>query len=181
MTKSRLKQTIIAVPALALAAACGRDEQPRMDDALRNDLALASQAQAYQPQQYMSPVEQQAMYGAVQPVNAGYAPGPYYAPAPAPPAPRRTAPAPRPVYRSSGVRTGSSSGTVYREPARAPSTPMKRNKARDATIGAVAGAAIGVATSAKADRVKGGLIGAVAGGTLGAIIGNNVDVRRPKQ
>ena len=177
MTKTRLMQSMIAAPALALVAACGRDEQPRMDDALRSDLALASQAQAYQPQQYVSPMEQQAMYGAMQPVNAGYAPGPYYAAAPAPAAPRRSAPAPRPVYRSSGVSRGSSSGTVYREPARA---PMKRNKARDATIGAVAGAAIGVATSAKSDRVKGGLIGAVAGGTLGAIIGNNVDVRRPK-
>jgi hypothetical protein len=178
MTKTRLMQSMIAAPALALVVACGRDDQPRMDDALRNDLSLASQAQAYQPQQYVSPMEQQAMYGAVQPVAAGYAPGPYYAPAPAPAAPRRAAPAPRPVYRSSGVSRGTSSGTVYREPARA-STPMKRNKARDATIGAVAGAAIGVATSAKKDRVKGGLIGAVAGGTIGAIIGNNVDVRRP--
>jgi hypothetical protein len=38
---------MLVVPALVLAAACGRDENP-MDEALRNDLSLAS---SMQPQQ----------------------------------------------------------------------------------------------------------------------------------
>jgi hypothetical protein len=175
MRINRLKHTMIAAPALVLAAACARTEEPKLDEALRNDLALASQAQAYQPQQFVSPMEQGMAYGQQQPMNAGYAPGPYYAPAP-------RAAAPRPVYRTASASrsSGRSSGTVYREPARQPSRPMVRHKARDAAIGAAAGAAIGVATSARKDRLKGGLIGAVAGGTIGAIIGNNVDVQRPK-
>ena len=172
MRSNRLKTGMIVAPALVLAAACGRSEEPRIDDALRNDLALAAQAQAYQPQQFVSPVEQGAAYGTIQPVNAAYAPGPYYAPAPRAAAPR---PAARPVYRASSASRGSS-GTVYREPARQPSQPMVRHKARDAAIGAAAGAIIGATTSR--DRVKGGIIGGVAGGVLGGIIGHTVDVQK---
>ena len=165
---------VLLVPTLVLAAACGRDDQrPAVDDALSNDLALAAAAQPYQPQQFVSPMEQ-GYAGAYGPQYApqGYAPAPqpYYAPAPAP---VRRAPAPR-------ARTVStaSSGTVYRAPAPAPAPVIKHTK-RDAVIGSVAGAAIGVATSAKKDRLKGGLLGAVAGAAVGAVIGNNVDVERP--
>ena len=47
---------MLVVPALVLAAACGRDDKP-IDEALRNDLSLASSMQPYQPQQFVSPME----------------------------------------------------------------------------------------------------------------------------
>ena len=187
MTRIRACSKMMLVPAVALAAACGgRSEEPRVDDALRNDLALATQAQQYRPQQFVSPMEQGYAgyagqpYGqpgyTPQPMYAGYANGPYYAAAPAP-APRTVE---RVVYRtrssgSSSSRGGYSTAGVY---APAPQQTVKKNTKRDAVIGAAAGAAIGVATSAKSDRLKGGLLGAVAGGALGAVIGNNVDVQR---
>ena len=159
------------VPAFALLAACGRDDRsPAVDDALQNDLALAAAAQPYQAQQFVSPLEQ-GYAGAYAPqyAPAGYAPAPqpYYTPA----APARRAPASRPRATSTA-----SSGTVYRAPAPA---PVIKNTKRDAVIGSVAGAAIGVATSSKKDRLKGGLLGAVAGAAIGAVVGNNVDVQRP--
>lgn len=182
-TRSFVK--MILAPAIALLAACsGQKANDRLDDALQNDLSLASQAQAYRQQQFVSPQElgaQQYPYGqpgmypngyAPMPVAAGYAAGPYYAPAPAPQPVRE-----RVVYRSrsSGSSRGSSSGgVVYREPA----TRIKKNTKRDAAIGAAAGAAIGVATSARKDRLKGGLLGAVVGAAAGAVIGNNVDKHR---
>ena len=42
---------------MALLGACSRGNDARSDDALKNDLALASQAQAYKPQQFVSPTE----------------------------------------------------------------------------------------------------------------------------
>ena len=158
-------QKLIAIPALAILAACGRDNDANalVDDALRNDLALAAQVQPYQPQQFVSPMEQaymqQQAYGQPQLMTAGAYAGPYSAPqrAPVQAAPART----RTVYRT----------------APAPAQPtIKRNTKRDAIIGATAGAAIGVATSR--DKVKGGLIGAAVGGVAGAIIGHTVDVQK---
>jgi hypothetical protein len=152
------RSAILAVPALVLVAACGRGNDAKMDDALRNDLALASSQAAYNPQQFVSPMEQgyaqRAGYGQVRPANATYG-----YPAPARPAPtiRR---APQPVYSGTG-------GT--RE------TEVKNTK-RDAIIGATAGAAIGVATAR--DKWKGAVVGAAAGGLLGAIIGHTVDVKK---
>jgi len=166
-----IRQLLIA-PALMLGAACGRaDDAAPADAALENDLALASSVQPYQPQQFVSPMEQ-GYAGSYAPQYAPqpYAPQPYAAPAP-----RVAAPAPAPVRRASAA----SAGTVYRAPAPA-RQPMIRHTKRDAVIGSVAGAAIGVATSAKKDRLKGGLLGAVAGAAVGAVIGNNVDVRRPQ-
>jgi hypothetical protein len=180
-TQKFVNSKLILVPAFALMAACGGQQTQPVDAALANDLSLASQAQAYRQQQYVSPQELGAMpYGQPgaypngyipQPVPAGYSAGPYYATAPAPQT--------RVVYRdrpssSRGGGTYSSAGTVYR----APRQTVKKNTKRDAAIGAVAGAAIGVATSARKDRLKGGLIGAVAGSVLGAVVGNNVDKQR---
>jgi hypothetical protein len=178
-------KTMVVAPAIALMAACGGKDAPRVDDALQNDLSLASQAQAYRQQQFVSPQELAAMqqqypYGqpgmypgyAPMPVAAGYAAGPYYAAAPAPQPVRE-----RVVYRSrsSGSSSrGSSGGGVYSEPR----TRVVKHTKRDAAIGAAAGAAIGVATSARKDRLKGGLIGAVVGAAAGAVIGNNVDKSR---
>ena len=77
--------TFMLVPVLALTAACGRDDSAQIDEALRNDLALASSMQPYQPQQFVSPMEQGYAgyqgYAPMQPqqYNAGY-----YNPAPAP-------------------------------------------------------------------------------------------------
>ena len=177
---------LILVPALAAVAACGRETSTAgvtPDDALRNDLALASSAQPYRPQQFVSPIEQG--YGAQPGQQYPYAPQPYaqpyppgYAAAPAPvyaPAPvqRTSAPAARRT-RSSG---SSSSGTrVVYAPAPRPATRVVKHTKRDAAIGAVAGAVIGASTSR--DKIKGGVIGAAAGGILGAVIGNNVDKKR---
>jgi hypothetical protein len=196
MTLGRSTSTkLIAGAALALAAACGRSDDARVDDALRNDLSLATQAQQYPRQGYVSPQElgpggvpygQQYNPYAPQPAQAGYVNGQYMAPAPAP-APQvveRVVYRDRPTSSSSTRRrsssggsggTYSSAGTVTRSE---PRTTVKKNTKRDAAIGAAAGAAIGVATSARSDRLKGGLIGAVAGAAVGAVIGNNVDKKR---
>ena len=157
---------IMLVPAALLAAACGRDNA-KADDALKNDLALASQAQPYMPQQTVSPSEM------------GYAYNPYtgqFQPVPQGVYPQAQAPVVQRVSTRPATvrRTSSSSGTrvIYTERPE----PI-RNTKRDAVIGAAAGAVIGATTSR--DRVKGAVIGAVAGGVLGGIIGHTVDVKRP--
>ena len=153
---------LMLVPIAALVVACGRDSAPRLDDALKNDLALASQAQAYNPQQFVSPAE------------AGYGADPQYAPY----APRTVQTVARQpvstVRRSTPARRSTASRASY--PAQEPPEQVIKHTQRDAIIGAAAGAIIGAATSR--DKVKGGLIGAAAGGLLGAVIGNNVDVER---
>ena len=56
---TKRKWLLLPVSAILVGiGACGRGSANRPDDALKNDLALASQAQAYQPQQFMSPMEQ---------------------------------------------------------------------------------------------------------------------------
>lgn len=162
---------LLLVPAAVLAAACGRDNT-KTDDALKNDLALASQAQAYNPQQFTSAAEQGYAYnpytGQFQPVPTGLtAASPTVRPASTT---RRTTSTAR---RTSTARSSGSSQVVY-QPAPAPT--IKRNTKRDAIIGASAGAVIGATTSR--DRVKGAVIGAVAGGVLGGIIGHTVDVQK---
>ncbi|MDQ6636112.1 MAG: YMGG-like glycine zipper-containing protein [Gemmatimonadota bacterium] len=157
----------LSLAALAAVGACSRGNDARPDDALKNDLALAAQAQPYQAQQFVSPAEQQ--YGAnglPLPYNAGVTRAP-------------TMRAPAPVYRAPARRTASSgrsqSSGGYSYPAA--ERPVVKHTGRDAAIGAGAGAVIGAATSR--DKLKGGLIGAAAGGILGAVIGNNVDIQRP--
>ncbi len=157
------------IPAAFLAVACGRNSSPSVDDALKNDLALASQAQAYNPQQTLSPTEQ------------GYAPQAASAARNYQP---RTVSAPvhhsSTVHhssssgRSSGVYSSGSSGTYY-PPAPPPVHTVKHTQ-RDAAIGAAAGAVLGATTSR--NKVKGGLIGAAVGGILGGVLGNNVDVQK---
>ena len=161
----RAKMMVLA-PMAAIMAACGRNSTPAVDDALKNDLALAAQAQPYQAQQFVSPGEQYnnpyvQQYGATA-RQPGYGAAPVYSPAPVYRAPARTT-----TRRSSG-----SSGTYYPAPAR---EPIRHTK-RDAAIGAAAGAIIGATTSR--DKVKGGIIGGVAGGVLGGIIGHTVDVQK---
>src|SRR3954453_4044271 len=143
--------------ALALLGACSRSNDARSDDALKNDLALAAQAQPYQAQQFVSPTEQYGtQYGPQQ--YGATARSPYYGATPVySPAPVYRAPARTTARRSSGR----SSGTYY--PVPAPRDPVRHTK-RDAAIGAGAGAILGAMTSR--DKVKGGLIGAAAGGVL---------------
>jgi hypothetical protein len=161
----------LSLAGLALIGACSRGNDARPDDALKNDLALAAQAQPYTAQQFVSPSEMQYGPNGAMQYNA-VARAPSYGPAPVyQPAPVYRAPARRTTSRSSS--RGSSSGTYY--PAPAPREPVRHTK-RDAAIGAAAGAVIGATTSR--DRVKGGLIGAAAGGILGGIIGPTVDVQR---
>ena len=154
---------LLLIPAALVAAACGRDNS-KTDEALKNDLALASQAQPYNAQQITSPSEM------------GYAYNPYtgqFQPVPQAQVPvvQRVATRPAAVRRTSSA---SSSGTrvIYTERPQ----PI-RNTKRDAVIGAAAGAVIGATTSR--DKVKGGIIGAVAGGVLGGIIGHTIDVKQP--
>jgi len=152
---------LICAPALVVVAACGRDKGA--DDALKNDLALASQAQAYNPQ--FSPNE------------AGYAP--QNAPQYSPNTPRAVQTVARqPVYRrptTTARRSSSSSSNAGYYPAPAqPPVVVEKHTQRDAAIGAAAGAVLGATTSR--DKVKGGLIGAMVGGVLGGVIGNNVDI-----
>lgn len=165
---------LLPVSAMMIAlGACGRGSQTAADDALKNDLSLASQAQAYQPQQFMSPTEQ------------GYGANPYGSPYayPNPNAPygfpqqiqtaARGPSYPSPARRSSsGVYRSGSSGTYSRQ-----SAEPVRNTKRDAVIGAAAGAVLGASTSR--DKVKGAILGAAAGGILGGIIGHTVDVKNP--
>jgi hypothetical protein len=157
---------LFLIPATLLAAACGRDDSSKADEALKNDLALASQAQPFNPQQVTSAAEM------------GYAYNPYtgqFQPIPQQQAQVQQV-ASRP--RTTTTRRASSSGSsrVVYQPAPAPAPTIKRNTKRDAIIGATAGAVIGATTSR--DRVKGAVIGAVAGGVLGGIIGHTVDVQR---
>lgn len=165
----------LLVPAvLVVAAACGGGDKPT-DDALKNDLALASQVQPYNPQQFVSPTE------------AGYGPNGYQGQQPYPTAqggyyPQVQQPVyypqPRPratVRRVPTATRGRTSGPVY-SPAPARREPIRHTK-RDAAIGAVAGGVLGAVVSR--DRVKGAVIGAVAGGVLGGIIGHTIDVKQP--
>ena len=163
---------LLPVSAMVIAiGACGRGSQSSQDDALKNDLSLASQAQAYQPQQFMSPTEQ------------GYGANPYAAPNPNAPygypqqiqTVARTPSYPAASYPSTTRRrsSGASRSGTY---SRVPAEPV-RNTKRDAVIGAAAGAVLGASTSR--DKVKGAIIGAAAGGILGGIIGHTVDVKNP--
>ena len=148
---------IVSMAALAVAA-CGK--APKVDDALKNDLALASQAQAYNPQQFISPTEA-GLAG-----QQAYAPQAYQTVARQPvTTARRTT--------STARRSSGGGGGYYPAPTR---TETVKHTKRDAAIGAAAGAVIGAVASR--DKIKGGIIGAAAGGILGAVIGNNVDVQR---
>ena len=153
--------------------ACGRSNRSTGDDALKNDLALASQAQAYQPQQFMSPTEQ-GLNPYANPYGYPAANAPYGYPQQIQTVARSPYPATTTARRSSsGVsRSSGSSGTYSRQPAE----PV-RNTKRDAVIGAAAGAVLGASTSR--DKLKGAIIGAAAGGILGGIIGHTVDVKNP--
>jgi hypothetical protein len=156
---------LLVIPAVAVFAACGGNDQsaPPLDAGLSNDLALAASAQ-HPPAQFMSPMEM----GYAQPV--AYSNAPYgYTPQGVP---VRQPVQAQPVYRAPAP-------VARRAPAPAPRAEPIRNTKRDAVIGATAGAVIGATTSR--DKVKGAIIGAAAGGLLGGIIGHTVDVKQPPE
>jgi hypothetical protein len=161
---------IVLVPMAVLAGACGRSSSPALDDALKTDLSLASQAQP-------------ATVQPISPTEAGYAAQQQLASSAPRPAARRVS-APAPARRTSTARRSSSSGAsgassgsggYYPAPAPAPLPPpvVVKHGQRDAAIGAAAGAVLGATTSR--NKMKGGIIGAAVGGILGGVIGNNVD------
>ena len=82
---------LLLVPAALLAAACGRDSA-KTDDALKNDLALASQAQPYNAQQFTSPSEMGYVFN---PATGQYQPVPRY----------QSPVAQQPVYRTAARPT----------------------------------------------------------------------------
>ncbi|MEO6446710.1 MAG: YMGG-like glycine zipper-containing protein [Gemmatimonadaceae bacterium] len=153
------------IAALLVLASCQKEAAPPIDAALRNDLALASQMQPYQPQMYVSPQEAGYGYGTA----PGYYPQPQYAPRPQQVVYRQ---APQVIRRAPAPVSRSEAGVYASE-----SRVVKHTK-RDAIIGAAAGAAIGAVSTR--NRVKGAVIGAAAGGLIGAIIGEKVDVTRPR-
>lgn len=163
----------LAAPAMLVLAACGGndDDNARLDDALRNDLSLAAQAQPFPNQQFVSPYEMgygpqgypmQGQYPTPYPQQGGYYPQ-----------------AQQPVYYPQPVVQRAPQPVVQRAPARAPARTAEpiRNTKRDAVIGAAGGAILGAATSR--DKLKGAVIGAAAGGILGAIVGHTIDVKNP--
>ena len=157
----RTSKLMLFFPIALIAAACGRNSSPAVDDALKNDLALASQAQS--AQQVISPTE------------AGYASQPQVAPK------QLQSTARQPVYhtaarRSSASRSSGSRSSGGYYPAPAPRTTVEKHTQRDAAIGAAGGAVIGAMSSR--NKVKGGIIGAAVGGILGGVIGNNVDIQK---
>jgi hypothetical protein len=163
---------LVLVPAAVLAAACSRDKAPT-DDALKNDLALAAQAQPYNPQQFASPTElgyvydpATGQYRQVPQLQAPAAQQPVYRTVSRPTTTTRRASSSSSSSRSSGTRV------VYQ-----PAPEPIRHTKRDAAIGAAAGAVIGATTSR--DKLKGAIIGGAAGAVLGGIIGHTVDVKRP--
>lgn len=164
---------LLSASAMAFGlVACGGSKGSAADDALKNDLNLASQAQAYQPQQFMSPTEQGMNPYAPNPNGYPTVNSPYGYPQQVQTVARSPYPAST-TRRSTGVsRSSGSSGTYSRQPAE----PV-RNTKRDAVIGAAAGAVLGAGTSR--DKLKGAIIGAAAGGILGGIIGHTVDVKNP--
>jgi hypothetical protein len=141
---------LLLVPAAILAAACGRDDSKKVDDALNADLSLAAQARPYTAMDSISAMERAYAAQGLAPV--GYAPVQQ-------PVQTRVVYRDRPVYRRS-----SSSGTYT--PART-TTRVKHTK-RDAAIGAVT----------SRDKLKGAVVGGVAGAVLGGVLGNNVDITK---
>ena len=159
----------LLVPAAILAAACGRDDSKKVDDALNADLSLAAQARPYTAMDSISAMERAYAAQGLAPV--GYAPN-GYAPVYAQPVQERVVYRDRPVARSTS--SGTRSSGTYSAPART-TTRVKHTK-RDAAIGGAAGAVIGAVTSR--DKLKGAVIGGVAGAVLGGVIGNNVDISK---
>lgn len=148
---------LMILPAALLAMACGGNDK-KVDEALNADLATAAQARPFTPLDSITAAERAGLAATAAPVAL------------------RSTSAPRTTVRRTTARRSSgtySSQPVYSAPAPARQPTVVKHTKRDAAIGAVAGAAIGAATSR--NKVKGAIIGGAAGAILGGVIGNNVD------
>lgn len=150
----RTMRKILMLPAVALAAACGGQDVPRPDD--RDDLAWLD-TMSMEPAAFASAVET----GLVEEEPEAAAPEPVATRS----SPRRTATA------------RAASAPVYSAPApvRQGRVVTKRNTARDAAIGAGAGAVLGAVVAGNGNRTKGAIIGGAAGAVIGGVIGHTVD------
>jgi uncharacterized protein YcfJ len=156
---------IVAVMAVLVTAACGRQEVPPPDRF--DDLSWLDTLDF-----------RQAAMGVASPLEAGFAeaePVAEVAPAARPAAARATSTAPRRTASAPAPRS-TSSGT-YSAPAPAPRTETVKNTGRDAAIGAGAGAVIGAVAGGKRHRVRGAIIGGAAGAVIGGVIGSTVDTK----
>ena len=132
-------KALVFAPALAFAAACGKDKAA--DAALANDLTLAAQARQAVTLDSISAVER----ANAQRANASVARGTSH------------------TSSSSSTHRTASGGTVTTE-----HTVTDKNTNRDAAIGAAAGAIIGGAsTKSVKGGVIGAAAGAILGGVIG--------------
>lgn len=169
----RIPKSLLLIPAALIAAACGRNNSS--DDALKNDLALASQAQPATPQ-LVSPTEATP---AAAPTHVASAPVAHHSTHTVYRSRRPSSGGYQPTSSTGGYNPGPSTGVYNPSPAPAPAPVIEKHGTRDAAIGAGAGAVIGAATSR--DKIKGGIIGAAAGAILGGVVGNTVDVTKRPQ
>ncbi|HSJ14886.1 MAG TPA: glycine zipper domain-containing protein [Longimicrobiales bacterium] len=147
-------RTILMLPAVLLAAACGGEDVPRPDD--RDDLAWLD-TMSMEPAAFASPVE------------TGLIEEPEPEAAPAQPVVTRSSP------RRTAAAQRSAPAPVYSAPARTGRVVTQRNTARDAAIGAGAGAVLGTVVAGRGNRTKGAIIGGAAGAVIGGVIGHTVD------
>lgn len=151
--------TLLAIPVLLLATACDR-QVPTPD--------------AVDPLGYLDTVSYPLQPAVASALETGLdkAPAAETQAAPARTSTPRSTPRPR--------ATSSTRSTASTAP-RPVQTETVRHTARDAAIGAGAGAVIGAVAGGKRHRVKGAIIGASAGAVIGGVIGHTVDKKeRPK-
>lgn len=146
--------SLFLVPAVLLAAACGKDDVKRPDD--RADLAW---------------LDTMSITPVASPLEAGFMEDA----APAAPVAAERATTSRSSATRSTARRASSSSSVYRAPARTARTVTQRHTVRDAAIGAGAGAVLGAVVAGRGSRTKGAIVGGAAGAVLGGVIGHTVD------
>lgn len=147
-------RSLLLIPAILFAAACGDDQVQRPDD--RDDLAF---------------LDTMSITPVVSPLESGFV---EEEEAPVEEAPQVTST--RRASSTTASRTSrSSSAPVYQAPARAPRTVTERHTVRDAAIGAGAGAVLGAVVAGKGNRTKGAVIGGAAGAVIGGVIGHTVD------
>ena len=157
MKTNYILRTVLIVPTAIAALACGKGDKPA-DQALNNDLSLASQSQASARLDSISAAERTA------------------AMAPAKPAPE-TVYKTRTRYVEPTHHTSSASRAASTPaPAPEPTYHTEKNTNRDAAIGGGAGAILGAVTSK--NKVKGAVLGGAAGALLGGVLGNNVDKKK---
>jgi uncharacterized protein YcfJ len=153
----RIRSGILVVAAAFTAAACGRGDvlpPDRLDDLAWMDTI------SFEVKPVASPIEL-GLAEEEAPVTV------------APAAPRQTTRASAPARRPTSTASRGPIGATA--PAPQGRVVVERNTARDAAIGAGAGAVIGAVAGGRNNRVKGAIIGGAAGAVVGGVIGHTVD------